>query len=121
MAAIPERVRRPLRDRLETHARTAWSERCARVDVRLRGEYAYIDAIESDPWIRPDATEQEIEQIRQTPTKLCRLTWTGDPDTWGFAFYKYSTDRYEPSICLDGSFAGSPESCFDTAAQLYLQ
>ncbi|MCW8173472.1 hypothetical protein D8S78_22540 [Natrialba swarupiae] len=53
------------------------------------------------------------------PTKLCRLTWTGDPDSWGFAFYKYSDDRYEPSISLDGSFAGSPESCFDTAAQLY--
>ncbi len=121
MPAIPERVRKSLTDRLETHARTAWSERCVRVDVRFRGEYAYLDAIESNPWIRPDATEDKVEQIRQTPTKLCRLTWTGDSETWSFAFYKYSNDRYEPSICLDGSFAGSPESCFDTAAQLYLQ
>ena len=121
MAAIPEKVRTTLRDRLENHARTAWNKRYARVEVRLRGEYAYIEATESDPWIRPDATEQEIKQIRQTPTKLCRLTWTGNADTWGFAFYKYSDDCYEPSICLEGSFAGSPESCFDTAAQLYLQ
>lgn len=121
MASIPEIARRQLIDRLENHARTAWDQRCARVDVRFRGEYAYIDAVESDPWISPTATEQEIEQIRQTPMKLCRLTWTGDPDSWGFAFYKYSDDRYEPSISLDGSFVGSPESCFDTAAQLYLQ
>jgi hypothetical protein len=121
MAPVPESVRRTLTNRLETHARTAWGERCARVDVRFRGEYAYIDAVESDPWISPTATKQEKEQIRQTPTKLCRLTWTGDPDSWGYAFYKYSDERYEPSISLDGSFVGSPEACFDTSAQVYLQ
>jgi len=44
-----------------------------------------------------------------------------DPDSWSFAFYKYSDERYEPSISLDGPFAGSQESCFDIAAQLYLQ
>jgi hypothetical protein len=121
MTPIPELARRMLTDRLETHARTAWDERCARVEVRFRGEYAYIDAFESDPWFSPGATEEEKERIRQTPTKLCRLAWTGDPDSWEFAFYKYSDERYEPSISLDGSFAGPPESCFDTAAQLYLQ
>lgn len=121
MAAVPESARRRLENRIQTHARTAWGERCARVHVRFRGEYAYIDAFESDPWFMPDATEEEKERIRQTPTKLCRLAWTGDPDSWGFAFYKYSDDRYEPSISLDGSFTGTPESCFDTAAQLYLQ
>ncbi len=121
MASIPESVCRPLQDRLEKHARTAWNERCARVQVRFRGEYAYIDAFESNPWVMPDASEEEKERIRQTPTKLCRLTWTGDPDSWVFAFYKYSDERYEPSITLDGSFTGSPESCFDTAAQAYLR
>jgi len=121
MASIPEEARRQLRDRLETHVRTAWNERCARVNVRFRSEYAYVDAVESDPWISPSVSEQEAEQIRQTPTKLCRLTWTGNPDSWSFAFYKYSNERYEPSISLDGSFMGSPEACFDTAAQLYLQ
>jgi len=47
--------------------------------------------------------------------------WTGDSDSWEVAFHKYSDERYEPSICLDGSFAGTPESYFDTAAQPYLQ
>jgi hypothetical protein len=37
-------------------------------------------------------SEQEAEQIRRTPTKLCRLTWTDDSDSWGFAFYKYSAE-----------------------------
>jgi hypothetical protein len=121
MEPIPDHVRSSLQDRLETHARTAWNERCAEVHVRFRGEYAYIDAIESDPWIMPGTSEEEKDQLRQTPVKLCRLAWTGDMDSWGFAFYKYSDDRYEPSMTLDGSMAGSPESCFDTAAQLYLQ
>lgn len=121
MAPIPAYVRRDLQDRLERHARTAWNERCAHVEVRFRGEYAYVDAVESDPWVMPDASAEEKERIRQTPTKLCRLTWTGNPDSWVFAFYKYSDGRYEPSITLDGSFTGSPETCFDTAAQAYLR
>ena len=56
MATIPEKVRTTLTDQLENHARTAWDERCERVNVRFRGEHAYIEAIESDPWIHPDAT-----------------------------------------------------------------
>ncbi len=80
----------------------------------------YVNAFEKDLWILPNTSPEEQERIRQT-TKLCRLAWTGNPDSWEFAFNKYSDDRYEPSITLDGSFTGSPESCFDTAAQLYLQ
>lgn len=121
MVSLPESERRKLQQRLASHARTGWDQRCRRVDVRFRGEHAYVDAFEADPWFMPDATEEEKDRIRQTPTKLCRLSWTGDPDLWVFAFYKYSDDRYEPSVTLNGSFVGSPESCFDTAAQLYLQ
>ncbi len=65
--------------------------------------------------------KKKKERIRQIPTKLCQLAWTEDPDSWGFVFYKYSDNRYEPSIMLDNSFASPPESCSDTAAQLYLQ
>jgi hypothetical protein len=35
-------------------------------------------------------------------TKLYRLTRTGDPNSWGYAFGKYSDERYELSISLDG-------------------
>lgn len=121
MASIPESARRTLQSRIKSHARTAWNERCARVQVRFRGNYAYIDAYETDPWILPGTTEEEKERIRETPVKLCRLGWTGNPESWAFAFYKYSDDSYELSITLDGSFSGTPEVCFDTAAQAYLQ
>ena len=121
MASIPETIRQVLQDRLERHARTAWSERCARVDVRFRGKYAYVDVLETNQWVMPGVSEEAKERIQQTPTKLCRLTWTGDPNSWRFAFYKYSDERYEPSITHDGSLAGSPEACFDTAAQAYLR
>lgn len=81
----------------------------------------YIIVFENDPWFMPDATEEQKEQIRQAPTKLCHFAWAGSPETLEFVFDKYSDYRYEPSSMIDGSFVGSPESCFYTAAQLYLQ
>jgi hypothetical protein len=52
---------------------------------------------------------------------MCRLEWTGDMDSWEFAFHKYSGGRYEPSIVFDGPSGNSPEACFDCAAQIYLR
>ncbi|GAA0466195.1 hypothetical protein GCM10008985_23990 [Halococcus dombrowskii] len=49
MDSIPEYARHALEDRLEAHARTAWYERCAGVNVRFRGRYAYVDVFDSDP------------------------------------------------------------------------
>ena len=121
MDSIPEYARHALEDRLETHARTAWTERCAGVNVRFRGKYAYVDVFDGDPWLMPGSTTEEKEQIRETSVKMCRLTWTGDMDSWEFAFHKYSDGRYEPSILFDGSPSSSPEACFDCAAQVYLR
>jgi len=121
MVSIPEHVRHALEDRLEMHARTAGSERCASVNIRFRGQYAYVDVFDSDPWIMPGSTKEEQEQVRQTPVKMCRLGWTGDMESWEFAFYKYSDGRYEPSMLFDGSSSSSPEACFDCAAQIYLR
>ena len=53
MNSIPDDVGKALTERLETHARTAWTERCAGVNVRFRGKYAYVDAFDSDPWFMP--------------------------------------------------------------------
>jgi hypothetical protein len=121
MDSIPEHARHTLENRLETHARTAWTERCAGVNVRFREQYAYVEVFDSDPWIMPGSTTDEKEQIRQTPVKMCRLEWTGDMDSWEFAFHKYSDGRYEPSMVFDGSSSNSPEACFDCAAQIYLR
>ena len=63
MESIPEQVRRTISDRLDTHASTAWEQQCLRVDVRFRGKYAYISAVESDPWILPNTTPEEKERL----------------------------------------------------------
>jgi len=39
---------------------------------------------------------------------------------WGFAFYKYSDEKFEVSVLPTGFFAGTPEECFDCAAMVYL-
>ena len=42
------------------------------------------------------------------------------PLHWGFAFYAYSSEKYELSVFPDGSFTGTPEDAF-AAAAMYLQ
>ena len=47
--------------------------------ARFKGKYLYLD--------RTD---------RFDPLPICRLTWNGKMDNWGFANYKYSSERYDP-------------------------
>lgn len=112
-ASIPPKLRQELTDRLRAHARERWKERCARVEVRFRGRYAQVDAYEYDP--------ESPGSVESVPTHLCRLEYAGHPDVWGFAFYKYSTERYERSFLPSGSMGGTPEECFDCAGLAYLR
>ena len=34
--------------------------------------------------------------LRGRLSEICRLTWTGDMNSWEFAIYKHSTNRYDP-------------------------
>lgn len=34
------------------------------------------------------------------PSPICRLTWNGAMDNWGFAIYKYSDNCYDPEEWL---------------------
>lgn len=47
--------------------------------ARFKGRYLYLD--------RTDRSE---------PLPICRLTWNGKMDNWGFAIYKYSSEKYDP-------------------------
>ena len=47
--------------------------------ARFKGKYLYLD--------RDDMGK---------PSPICRLTWNGQMDNWGFAIYKYSDNRYDP-------------------------
>jgi hypothetical protein len=117
---IPEHLRLALRKRLERHARDGWEDHCRSIDVRFRGPFAYVDALQKDGWHLPDTPQETRDLIDATPTGLCRLGYLGSPDRWAFAFYKYSDEIYEPSFLPSRAFEGTPEEAFDCAAGVYL-
>ena len=46
--------------------------------VRIKGKYLYLD---------------RNDHIKPSP--ICRLTWNGKMDNWGFSIYKYSGNQYD--------------------------
>ena len=66
----------------------------------------------------PDSVKNDIERLRKIPTHLCRLRYFGN-DQWGFAFYTYSSEKYELSVFPNGEFLGKPEDAF-MASAVYL-
>ncbi|MCS4542485.1 MAG: hypothetical protein HY929_09300 [Euryarchaeota archaeon] len=119
---IPEDTRRVLKERIERHAVKKWQGRYREISLRFRGKFAYIDVFEPlSKYTKSYVKDKErLKVIEATPTKLCRLRYSGDPDKWEFAFYKYSDGCYELCYLPSGSFFGRPEECFDTAAKVYL-
>ncbi|MBU1660087.1 MAG: hypothetical protein KKD28_01285 [Chloroflexi bacterium] len=55
------------------------AKRGAGYSVRFRGNYTYVDRGEYG-----------------SPSPICRLTYNGAMDNWGFAIYKYSNESYDP-------------------------
>lgn len=104
---VPDYVRIDLRRRLETHARDELGSRVRELILTFRTRFAYVDAV--------------IDEPDPAPIHLFRLRYTGHPDAWHFAFYKYSDGRYEPSVGMNGSFLVTPEEAFDCAAFAYLR
>jgi len=104
MAALNEFTKAALGRRLARRAAARWPQ-LATVDVRFRGQHAYITATVTG---------------HDEPLKLCRLRWEGSPDAWSFAIYEYSGDRYAESILPGGGWTGTPEAALDCACGLYL-
>ncbi|NCP15584.1 hypothetical protein GW866_00870 [bacterium] len=48
--------------------------------ARFKGKFLYLD--------RTD---------RGRPSEICRLTWNGKIDNWGFAIYRHSRNFYDPA------------------------
>ncbi|MEM7111147.1 MAG: hypothetical protein AAF614_01855 [Chloroflexota bacterium] len=123
---IPERKKSEVKRRIEAFAVSNYAGKYMRLDIRFRSQFCYIDAytepIVSDNWPPadwPETREEYIERLRNTPTHLCRLRYFGD-DTWGFAFYTYSNEKYELAVFPNGDFFGIPEDAFAVAA-MYLE
>ena len=100
---IAHAARRALQQRIEVHRQHRWPD-LARVDVRYRGDFVYLDAAIAD----------------DDSLRLCRLRWLGSPNSWGFAIYLASGDRYQESVLPTGAFTGTPEQALDCACGLYL-
>jgi hypothetical protein len=81
------------------HAAKHHAGKFTRIDVRFRGALCYIDG-----YTEPDSA-----------VHLCRLRYFGNEHHWGFAYYKYSSEKYEPSFLLSGKDQGTPEEAFDTS------
>ena len=103
MKAPPESTKHRLTVGLTDHARNRWPE-LARVDVRFRANFAYINGR------HPDATV----------IKLCRLRYRGSAHLWGFAIYRASHDNFEDSFLPSGTHLGNPHQALDCACSLYL-
>ncbi|MGR9053428.1 MAG: hypothetical protein ACU84J_12340 [Gammaproteobacteria bacterium] len=124
---IPETVKISTRNRILEYAQNHYSGKYIKIDVRFRGQLCYIDAY-TEPYIPSDydaslcgeSREERIERLRNIPTHLCRLRYFGDENKWSMAFFTYSNEKYEPSFFNNGSFHGTPEEAFETAA-VYLR
>ena len=123
---VPEHKKREVKRRIEQFAAENYAGKYTRLEIRFRGKFCYIDAY-TEPFVAdgwppddwPETREEMIERLRNTPNHLCRLRYFGD-DKWGFAFYAYSSEKYELSVFPDGSFTGKPEDAF-VASAMYLE
>jgi hypothetical protein len=124
---IPPAVQPQTEARIRRYAEEHFSGRYTRLDIRFRGQFCYVDAY-TEPQLRPgwpppdwpESPEEYVERLRNTPTHLCRLRYFGDPEGWGFAFFAYSSEKYELSVFPSGEFFGPPEEAFAAAANAYL-
>lgn len=125
---IPDPVKERVRRRVEAFAAEHYAGKYTRLDFRCRGVFCYIDAYqEPEPGSYPDflrgreSEAEYYERMRQAPLHLCRLRFYGNEEHWSMAFYKYSDEKYELCFLNTGSFWGTPEAGFDTAAGAYLR
>jgi len=124
---IPSAVKQCTEQRIRSYAEAKYAGKFTRLGIRFHGAFCYIDAY-TEPMEPPaslllavgETREQYLERLRNLPLHLCRLRFFGDEERWSMAFYTYSNEKYEPSIFDNGSFHGTPEEAFETAA-VYLQ
>jgi len=124
-ARVPEAVQRQVEARLQRYASQSFAGGYTQLAIRFHGQFCYIDAYTEPalpgpgwpPTDWPETREEYLARLRNTPVHLCRLRYFGDEERWGFAFYTYSSERYELSVFPSGEFFGPPEEAFAMAAQ----
>ena len=105
MASPPVSTKTSLGQKLRERARQRWPQ-LAGIDVRFRGQFAYITGK------LPDGSE----------LPLCRLRYGGYASTWGFAIYRASHDDYQDNYLPSGQPSGTCAArIFDWTADLRLR
>jgi hypothetical protein len=95
--AIPDDIKQQVEERVAAFNKQIIRHPQHFYASRYRGSYLYLD---------------RYMYGRVGP--ICRLTYNGAIDQWGFAIYKYSDDRYDPgewffpgSEHIDGTLEGA--------------
>jgi hypothetical protein len=95
--SIPEHIQRQADAIVDTFNRSVIRDPNRYYCTRYRGSYLYLDRF-----------DYGMVKAR------CRLKYTGGMDTWEFAIYKYSDERYDPEEWLfpgagyvDGTIEGA--------------
>ena len=108
--------------RITNHAKENYAGKFTRLDIKFRGALCYIDAYKEPilgkgyplKWVGV-TREEYIENLRNTPTHLCRLRHF-DKNRWSVAFYTYSNEKYSQYVFPNGDWFGTPEEAFDIGA-----
>lgn len=83
---IPVSNYEKIRNQVQTYAAEQPWKHEPKLQVRFRGQFCYVDAIESD------GTMSALGGLRHFNDKK-----------WSVAFYTYSNDRYEPCFMSNGT------------------
>jgi len=103
MARPPDSTKTSCYQKLAGRARERWPQ-LAGIDVRWRGQFAYVTGQLPDGGALP----------------LMRLQYTGSAAHWGFAIYRASHDDYDKSLLPTGLPFSTPQEALDCACGLYL-
>ena len=112
--------------KIEEHAFKNFAGKYARLEIRFKGVFCYIDAfVEPSPpdsellKITKETADEYMTRLRSTPRKLCRMRHY-DIDRWSFGFFSYSNEKYQLAVFKSGDFFGPIIEGFHTAATVHL-
>jgi hypothetical protein len=122
---IPPAVQLRTEQRVREYASKHCEGKFERIELTFRGLFCYIDVYTKPDvpvGLKPPAgqtREDWLEQLRNTPTHLCRIRYCGSGNLWNFAWYSYAHEKYENSLLITGLPSGTPEEAFETSTLFY--
>src|SRR2546430_2185435 len=112
---IPPSERPRIIERINRYAQKRFAGKYTRLGIRFKGVFCYIDAylepVKPTPALlelRNETREEYMENMGNTPIRLCRLRHFSE-DRWSLGYFSHSSMRYEPSILDDGEDFGTLE------------